>query len=131
MIENGADAAPVEDPNSSVVGFVKEEVVVYGSPDKLAVVLEIRTSSEFVVVSKLRCDSSDEDPNPSAVVLDDELEPIVLIISNCSISKTNCCGIMKFSGKKLPMLHYKTAKFQVASIFSLRFIQGAEIGIHP
>ena len=51
--------------------------------------------------------------------------------SNCYISKTNCCGIMKFSGKKLPMLHYKTAKFQVASIFCLRFIQGAEIGIHP
>ena len=63
LIEDGADAAPVEDPNSPVVASVEEEVVVD--------------------------DSSDEDPNPGAFVVDDKLtcREDVLMLPNCPVTK--------------------------------------------
>ena len=89
VIQIGADKAPVEDPNSSVdaadiVEFmwtvVEEEFIEDGSCDGLAVVFEIKTSSIFVVVSKLMCDAPDEEPIPAAVVVDDELAPTKVLV---------------------------------------------------
>ena len=66
MIEDGADAAPVEDPNSPVIASVEEEVVVD--------------------------DSSDEDPNPTAAVVVDDDDKLtcredVLMLPNCPVTK--------------------------------------------
>ena len=65
MIEDGADAAPVVDPNSPVVASVEEDVVVD--------------------------DSSDEDPNPGAIVVDDDdkltCREDVLMLPNCPVTK--------------------------------------------
>ena len=82
VIQNGAGTAPVIDPDSTVdaadivefrYSVVEEEFIVDGAFDASAVVLGIITSFKFVVVSKLRDAVSDEDPNPTAVVVDDEL----------------------------------------------------------
>ena len=97
VIQNGAETAPGEEPDSTddIVEFrypvVEEELIVDGSFDASAVVLEIITSFMFVAVSKLGEAVSDEDPNPTAGVVNDELVPKgnfnVLSVPSWSVTK--------------------------------------------
>ena len=94
------DAGPVEDPNSSVVASIEEEFIV----DILAVVFEVRISFELVVISKLKDDVFDEDPNSPAVV------------PNCPVTELE---VSSFNVVKFPNCVSKLVVLELVS--SLRF----------
>ena len=117
MIQNREDTPPVEEPDSTdstdavdIVDFrytvVEEKFIVDGSFDASAVVLEIITSFRFVVVSKLGEVVSDEDPNSTAGVVNDEFVPKgninVLLVPNWSVTKLVVLDVVPAISEGIP-----------------------------